>query len=300
MHPCRRVYICIYVYICVYVCMYLYVCIYLSIHSSIHLPIYASIHRSIYPCSAEHLQRIDKMLASDEAVLHVIPPAWVAGAGITVLTETRRESLALPPGILESSALQRSIYAHILHESDLRPVIGVLCKRLRYYRDAFTADEATVVAAHLRMIFRVFPPHVGLAYLRTVANGWLTTRRLSHAVEHCKFGCQGMGGDCVTHYVGCPHFVDAAAASGCPMPTWTHEGFGADVLLLRFRPQDTILIDAVWRYLLYMIYNQSREATPRWQAHDVALALRTQVWSLSTCSQRVAALLGMGSEGVVM
>lgn len=74
-------------------------------------------------------------------------------------------------------------YAHLLRASDVRPTIGVLHKRLCYFHVASTLDDAIIVMANLRVVFRTLPPCVGMASLRVMANSWMTTCRLRSFFE---------------------------------------------------------------------------------------------------------------------
>lgn len=188
----------------------------------------------------------------------------------------------------------KPVYAHIIKVLDIRPMFGFVWQRLRYFQAGFTLDDATV--AHLRIVVRALPPFAGLASLRFVTNGWLTARRLAHVAKRCEFGCHAMGGVCIMRYTGCPRFPHSRRPSDLPMPTSVHQAFVRDAFLLSCCPEDRLILDAFWRCLLYMVYTQSHAAARRWQARDVALALRTQVRALATRSARAVTLLGIGRE----
>lgn len=171
----------------------------------------------------------------------------------------------------------------IRQEPQRRQVLGVICKRLRHLPPSSTLDGATVVAVHLLVVFCALPPCVGPASIRMVANASVTTRRLARAAEHRKFCCVAMVGDCLAHW---SDFVNVARAMNFPTATWAEEGCRRDTLMQRLKAEEVVLVDAVWRYPLYMLYNQSREAIRR-SCHEVlCLALRAQIRSFATRAPR--------------
>lgn len=53
-------------------------------------------------------------------------------------------------------------------------------------------------------------------------------------------------------------------------------------------------VDAIGRYLDYMLYNQASAAPTRWQLADVSCALRAQMRSLEARAPSDAAIIGWG------
>lgn len=68
---------------------------------------------------------------------------------------------------------------------EVRPNLGVLCRRLRYFRPDATLGEAAVALLHLRTLFRTLHFDVSMASLWAIVNGWFTLRRLSRAAVRC-------------------------------------------------------------------------------------------------------------------
>lgn len=106
-------------------------------------------------------------------------------------------------------------------------------------------------------------------------------------------GCMAVGGDTATHYFAYRHFVAAVRELRLREPTWSGRGFGKGALLQRFLGEERIQVDALWRYLPYSIYNQSRHAAAPCASENVQLALRAQVRSLTSRSARAADLFGI-------
>lgn len=79
-----------------------------------------------------------------------------------------------------------------------------------------------------------------------------------------------IGGDCVQHYLRCPHMLAAVEASGVGTPTWARADINDDVFMMRLWPEHAIGLDAIWRYLFYMTYTQACADGCRWDNEDVA------------------------------
>lgn len=79
---------------------------------------------------------------------------------------------------------------------------------------------------------------------------------------------------------------------GIEVASMEQGGIWARLYLLRFGGEDQILINCIWHYLMYPVYDQMRGARERSGAEVVASALRVQVRSLSTRPHNVAIVLG--------
>ena len=58
---------------------------------------------------------------------------------------------------------------------------------------------------------KVLPHHVVCAYLKTLANAWITSSRLGAAAGACVFGCGCMQGDSISHLAFCKKLQEAAS-----------------------------------------------------------------------------------------
>lgn len=240
-----------------------------------------------------HIRRIEGARTEDDALLDWRRPEWMTGSALELLEAALELVNSLPREVRDSASVQKSVYAHLIALHDVRPVVGIVQRRLRYFIPGATMDDAIVVVTNLRVVFAALPAYIGIAALRTVANGWMTTRRLAHGAEGCKLGCLAVGGDSLEHCFGCPGFAQAARSTGLHRPSWYEAGLGRDVLMMRFWPEDQILRDVIWTYLLYCVYNQSRHGERAFSLEDGVAALRAQVRSLATRSQRAAVILGL-------
>lgn len=191
--------------------------------------------------------------------------------------------------VRDAASRQAAIHAHILRISDVRSVLFVLAERLRDFFPNTGEDDAIVALANLRVVYRSLPSYVGFATLRMITNSWLTSRRLAHAAGDCRFGCGAIGGDCALHY--------AVAAMGARVPTWLSEGTEVDAMAMRLGPERTICRDAVWRYLLDMLFTRAMAGASRWSGGDAAAELRAHMRSLATRAPHAAFLMERSAPG---
>lgn len=232
-------------------------------------------------------------MESDAAPLVWRRDAWIAGSGVDILRRALAAANSLPVEVSTRRHLQQSIYAHEVDARAVRTILGVLYRRLCYFEPSATHGDAIATMTNIRLIFHTLPTHVGIAALRAVANGWITSRRLSHIAERCQLRCYAVEVDTVVHHFGCPCFLEAVRGSGHDAPTCAADGFGRDVMMSRFGDKAQIQRNAMWNYQLNRIYNQARYAPHAYSAEDFALAMRGQVRSLATWPPRAATLLGI-------
>lgn len=164
---------------------------------------------------AHHLQRIGCARESDEALLHCIPPG-----GLGVLASRCYKKLwRRPTGCHMQSATVRPSSELPIHTCFVSQLFG---QDLVFYTSVYAISGQRALTmmrrSSWRGVFRALPPYVGMASLRVVANAWMTTRRLAHALEHCRFGCPALGGGCLQHYSNCHHARCAVRASASQPP----------------------------------------------------------------------------------
>lgn len=87
--------------------------------------------------------------------------------------------------------------------------------------------------------------YMGVASLRTVVNDGLTPRRLSHAVDGCRFGCRALGAECICRDYECPSFLAVVHDLGLRRPRWKAAGFGRDTLWQMLWAEENIMIDMI-------------------------------------------------------
>lgn len=118
---------------------------------------------------------------------------------------------------------------------------------------------------------------MAVAYLRTLCNGWLTTRRLVHGAQRCLLGCYVVGDDDVRHYFSCPAVCAAILAQTASPPAWARPGpepLRILFLLDASLPDAAVLLMGEWAYVLYMVYNTARAHTGAWTETDAVAAFR--------------------------
>lgn len=96
--------------------------------------------------------------------------------------------------------------------------------RLSYFCGAdFLDDLPDLLTIAMCALFARSSFFVGIVSLRTMCNGWLTTRRLVRGAQRCILGCS-VGGDDVRHYFGCPAVLATIASQAARPSAWAHPG----------------------------------------------------------------------------
>ncbi len=141
--------------------------------------------------------------------------------------------------------IQRTV-AMALHALRSDPVPGLLSRRARRWLDDASADDVKVIHSNLTRLAKLVPPRVTFAVLKTICNGWCTTRRYQNEVIPCWF-CDLDEGDDIEHYLDCG--VLHAFASGHVADGWWPGGCSAalrrGILAVPLSNQDLIVTAAI-------------------------------------------------------
>ena len=69
-------------------------------------------------------------------------------------------------------------------------------------------ELATPLICKMKEACRQLPPHVACSFLRSLANSWTTSSRMSGSPNCCLF-CRHQNGDSIRHMMACPVIIDA-------------------------------------------------------------------------------------------
>lgn len=226
-----------------------------------------------HPRLGDLFTAIDRVRESDDAVLAPRHTEWMRESSLGRMRVALNLARALPPRVVESPSLQRAIQRHLERSAAATDLLGWLRRRATALWGYAPADgQLRVFYSRLRSLFRAFLDFVAMATLRTVANAWLTTRRMSRRPAGCVFGCQAVGGDCMRHYFSCPRVATAIRHSRAIPPCWVHIGHvGLATLAVPLSPEATL---RAWNYILFLMYSSARRGTRPLMASEVAELLR--------------------------
>ena len=99
----------------------------------------------------------------------------------------------------------------------------------------------------LKVAAKQLPHHVVSAYLKSVANAWVTSARMGAIDAPCVFGCGCLDGDGIRHMIVCPAFMQCAKRympSACCQ--WPACGKLPEALCLDEVENDAVLTRYIW------------------------------------------------------
>ena len=132
---------------------------------------------------------------------------------------------------------------------------------------------AMKVVSHLKGGCRVLPQHICVAYLKSIANAWITAWRLSNDKAKCPYGCGHAEGGCIRHLLVCPSFLEAVKPY---MPTghsqWPSAGNLREALGLDDPPKKVMLCRLIWHDVAMHCSNIFRHNPEKYKIRDVVVA----------------------------
>eukprot|EP00959_Pyramimonas_sp_CCMP1952_P198469 4151429-Pyramimonas_sp.AAC.1 len=163
-----------------------------------------------------YLERLawEEAEADDERVLAPKYRAWVNQSIFMHLSKVQEELEVVhrcPYDHVESN-LQRKVYKLLYSRSQIPSMPQLLLPRLQHFDPSATIADADRMFLNISTLARDLPFFITTAQLRSICNGWCTTRRFRHnggGTGNCRFGCMAVGGDSVLHYYACPVAVNA-------------------------------------------------------------------------------------------
>lgn len=230
------------------------------------------------------LDAITRFADSDGAVLGWREPQWYSGSAIAVLLVARRFVQNLTPELQGAGASQRQLARDLLTTSFAADVREVFRRRLMYlFAEAFPDDLPDLLLIVTRAVFARSTFYAGVTFLRTLCNGWLTTRRLVHSAQRCMLGCCAVGGDDVGHVFWRPVILQAIASQSARPPAWAQaarDPLRTQLLADGPLPDAEVLLMWEWAYVLQMVYNGAHAAAFTWTPRDTNDAMRAQLRAL--------------------
>ena len=194
------------------------------------------------------LLEYQEIINSDEYIIAYRFSAY-ASTSIFYQLLLMSETSVIPPS-LATDVPRKRLQAKIIRI--LRPEFSsgspslILLPRYRKWLPSFTlADmDRCFLMMNMASQFKI-PPFMKVALLKSICNGWNTTRRYRQGAISCRFGCQAVGGDCQLHYCSCPvaynylhevlpHLPSAAGSD--PYTAFFPHLFSLDIVCLYYFP----------------------------------------------------------------
>lgn len=248
---------------------------------------------------AAALQLIAEAQESDDALLHYSPN--ILGTSIVksvekayytvhnLATTSLDDFFASTPRKLNKfvADLYATNYPTSLHD--------FLQQRLRWWLRGQGADDDSVdydllvstVVSTCRAAAKLLPLHVVAAYLKTVANAWITSSRLGGAPLPCFLKCEGAAHDSITHTLFCPCLRAAAQPY---MPTgyaqWPMSNSLQEMLCVDGAPTAVRINRVIWIEVAMHCSNVLRR-----QSYDIKGLVKARVRALCRESQVIRRIM---------
>ena len=121
-------------------------------------------------------------------------------------------------GIDHPFALQRKV-THALRADCAGGLGDFMTKRLRWWLEGSSSGQseldieslAATAVNNVKVVAQSLPHHYAAAYLKALANAWITQWMIGGSVDHCIYGCGCEEGENIRHLMQCPALQDACA-----------------------------------------------------------------------------------------
>jgi hypothetical protein len=149
--------------------------------------------------------KLEQTKMDDDAVLCPSLRYWHNESHFMQILGNRREIEKIPgaPNMREPEQVQSQTLKLLQGRREECPPLQIFMRRLTYWElDGITAERICLLLNRLQMIGRRLPPFIFSAVLRTLLNGWCTSRRFQEEVLPCRL-CGTKKGDDIKHYTMC-------------------------------------------------------------------------------------------------
>jgi transposase InsO family protein len=138
----------------------------------------------------------------DARILSRVLP-WHSTSIIYNLIENKAtmENWGIRPSTDNLGKIQSIIISH-LHRLRKDPFDDLLRRRAKRWCDGGAAEAAPIIRRNISRLCQLVPARLAFAVLKTVCNGWCTSRRFQKSIVPCWL-CDADHGDDILHYVDC-------------------------------------------------------------------------------------------------